>query len=303
MRKFYLENEKGERRGLNGEQGIRLGNPAGLGVVFTRKSSEIGNGFLRVEEVRLKNEPVTCDLTFLPDAYARYRQLVNWIAGSRTLYLIYCPYGEQEFRALCALQYLTKKELSRGKWLVVPSALERLSPWYLAEPAQIAMSGPDEGAKGYFWDETEQAYGYRYDAKLHYGAETEGLAALIAPSGHEPSGLVLRILGAITDPVIRLVGQSSGTEYGRCVIDSERDPLAVFGATDTLELSTRDDDAHVRKIAADGTVTDLLNAVRLELGDPYPKAPTTETALLTVESSSAADCSASLQVYHYYWTV
>ena len=130
MRKFYLENEKGERKGLNGELGIRLGNPAGLGVVFSRKSSEIGNGFLRVEEVKLKNEPVTCDLTFLPDAYARYRQLVNWIAGSRTLYLIYCPYGEQEFRALCALQYLTIFGVDSSSNIVMVSNIN-LRRWFL----------------------------------------------------------------------------------------------------------------------------------------------------------------------------
>ena len=70
MRQFYLENEKGERKGLNGELGVRLGNPAGLGVVFEHKVSEVGKGFFRLEEKKLKNEPFTCDLTFLPAAFA-----------------------------------------------------------------------------------------------------------------------------------------------------------------------------------------------------------------------------------------
>ena len=303
MRQFYLENEKGERKGLNGEIGVRLGNPAGLGVVFEHKVSEVGNGFFRLEEKKLKNEPFTCDLTFLPAAYARYRQLVNWVAGSMALFLIYKPYGDQEFHCSCSLKYLTKKELSKGKWLVVPAALERLSCWYLAEPTSIALEAPDAALKGYFYDETEQDWGYRYTEELRYGSESEGLSARIAPAGHEPAGLVLRIRGALEDPVIRLVGESSGTEYGIVVLDSEKDAAAVFTADDVLEISTRDDDAYIRKIAPDGTVTDLLNAVRLELGEPFFMAPTTEVSLLTVDSETATSCSATLQVYHYYWTV
>lgn len=302
-RKFYLENEKGERKGLNGELGIRLGNPAGLGVVFESKTSEIGNGFLRIEEEKLKIEPFTCDLTFLPSAYARYRQLVNWAAASRTLYLVYQPYGDQEYRSVVRLKYLTKKELTHGKWLVVPSALERLTVWYLDEPASISLSAPGANAKGYFWDEAEQDYGYRYTEALRYGPDSDGLSAQIAPSGHEPAGLVLRVKGALSDPVIRLVGQTTGTVYGLCSLSSEKDPAAVFGSGDILELSTRDDDAHVYKISPDGTVTDLLAAVRVELGEPYGKAPTTEASILTVESVSANTCTATLQVFYYFWTV
>lgn len=303
MRKFYLENANGDRIGLNGESGIRLGNPAGLGVRMENTYSEIGNGFLQLEHKKVKKEPFTCDLTFTRSAYSRYRQFVNWVAAAGTLYLIYKPFGDTEYYSRVELEYLTKDELSHGKWLVVPCALKMLTSWYVAEPTELTITTEDANEKRYGWDEEEQDYCYTYSDDLHYGSDADGLLSVrIAPSGHAPAELVLRCYGELVNPTIRLVGLTTGTVYGICSLSSEMDAAATFGPTDTLELSTREEDSHVVKIAADGTRTDLLGAV-----DPsqeiYFKAPTTETVELTLESDAVFTGSASLQVYYYFWSV
>ena len=45
MRKFYLENSAGVRYGLNGENGIWLDSPTGLGVSYSPKWADFKNGF------------------------------------------------------------------------------------------------------------------------------------------------------------------------------------------------------------------------------------------------------------------
>ena len=109
MRKFYLENEIGSRLPLNGEKGIFLSNPAGLGMTMPSDFADIHYGFFR--EVSKNTEPqstVTCDLVFIgEEAYADYRSFVDWCSGSASLHLIYKPYGNTEFYRDVYISYLT----------------------------------------------------------------------------------------------------------------------------------------------------------------------------------------------------
>ena len=142
MRKFYIENEIGSRLPLNGEQGIFLSNPAGLGLTMPSAFADIHSGFFR--ELSKDSEPqstVTGDLVFIGDnAYADYRSFVDWCSGSESLRLIYKPYGSTEFYRDICLSYLTKTELTDTRWLTVPTSLACLSPWYRAAPTSMSMS-------------------------------------------------------------------------------------------------------------------------------------------------------------------
>lgn len=95
MRKFYIENEIGSRLPLNGEEGIFLSNPAGLGMTMPSDFADIHNGFFR--EISKDSEPqstVTGDLVFIGDnAYADYRSFVDWCSGSESGYVLKYPYS------------------------------------------------------------------------------------------------------------------------------------------------------------------------------------------------------------------
>lgn len=288
MRRFYLQDQDGQRQGLNGEDGIRLGDPTGLGVNFSTSFMDLGEDHFRVSERKVQQGQVVCTLTFVRAAYRRYRSFCDWCAAAEELYLVYMPYGEQEFLRRVEIEYLTKTELGHGKWLSVPAAFKCLTPWYQATPTELALTvrtGP------------RKRYSFRYTEGLRYGGESAGdMSAQIAPSGHLPSGLVLRYHGAIAEPSIRLTGLRSGKLYGLCALGTS------LGASDSLELSTRKGDCHVHKIAADGTRTDLLEYVDLA-HDPYPRAPVSEPSVIRIESAAAIAGSASLLVYSYYRTV
>ena len=142
MRKFYIENEIGSRLPLNGEQGIFLSNPAGLGMTMPSDFADIHNGFFR--EISKNTEPqstITGDLVFIGEnAYADYRSFVDWCSCSASLHLIYKPYGNTEFYRDVYISYLTKTELTDTRWLTVPASFACLSPWYRAAPTNMSMS-------------------------------------------------------------------------------------------------------------------------------------------------------------------
>ena len=126
MRKFYLENEIGSRLPLNGEEGIFLSNPAGLGMTMPSDFADIHNGFFR--EVSKDSEPqstVTGDLVFIGEnAYADYRSFVDWCSGSESLHLIYKPYGTIEFYRDVYIRVYLKTQNPYRNCTKAPNAVE-----------------------------------------------------------------------------------------------------------------------------------------------------------------------------------
>ena len=226
MRKFYLENEIGSRLPLNGEEGIFLSNPAGLGMTMPSDFADIHNGFFR--EISRNSEPqstVTCDLVFIGDnAYGDYRSFVDWCSGSASLHLIYKPYGNTEFYRDIYISYLTKTELTDTRWLSVPASFACLSPWYRAAPTSMSMSTESGSVL---------KYPFSYHADLIYSSSSAGsMAADIPAGGHIPAAFELTYKGAIINPKITLVGSSSNITYGICALN------ATLGDNDSFTVST-----------------------------------------------------------------
>lgn len=145
-------------------------------------------------------------------------------------------------------------------------------------------------------DALDGFYGYRYTNDLRYGGDAAGtMSATIAPSGHVPAAVVLRYTGAITNPRVRLVGAETGIVYGICEINTS------LTSGQTFELSTRYEDSHVMLIDG-GTETSLLGYVN-QAYETYFRCPTTESAVLTIESDNAFSGEATLLVYTYFGSV
>lgn len=288
-RKFYFENAAGERFGLQGERGVYLTAPEGLGYELEPVFGDLGHGFFATLDDRAEPQGVVAGtLIFTPPAYAGFRALADWIAAAGSLLLIYCPFGAEEYQRPVAVQYLNKGELTKTRLLEVPVALFKLSPWRRPVPTEIAM---DSGE-----DRPRARYPGRYPGR--YGGDSAGaMSATITAAGHLPGAVLLRYHGAISSPEIRLTGAVSGTVYGICRLTG-----ASLQATDTLELSTLPGDSHVRKIDASGAVTDLLSFVDLSQ-EPFFSLPTDEAATLTVESDSVFSGSAELLAYYFFRTV
>lgn len=290
IRKFYFENAAGERFGLQGERGVFLTVPEGLGYELDPPWADLGRGFFSpLDEIAEPQGSVAGELVFVPSAYANYRTLMDWLASAGSLLLIYCPYGDAEFQKRVSVQYVQKGELDKTRLLHCPFSLISRSPWRRPVPTEISMDAEETGG-----------YTPRYPGTYpgRYGKDAQGsMSARIAAAGHIPGAVLLRVFGGITDPEIRLTGLTTGTVYGICRLTG-----ATVGASEVLELSTLWEDSYVRKIAADGQETDLLPFLDISQ-EPFFHAPTDEASSLTVQSDSPFSGSGELLVYAYYRTV
>ncbi len=290
MRKFYIENENGSRLPLNGETGIFFSNPAGLGLTLPTDFADIHKGFFR--STAGESEPqgtITGDLVFIGEnAYADYRDFVNWCSTSVSLHLIYLPYGTTEFYRDIQIGYLTKTELTETRWLSVPTSLACLSPWYRAAPTSMTLSTES----GYV-----MKYPFRYTSDLIYSSSNMGsMAADIPAGGHIPAAFELVYSGAIINPKVTLKGSSTNQTYGVCALN------ATLNNDQTLTVSSLYSKCRVTITDKDGTVNDALNLVDLAY-EPFPRIPITEDCVLSLSADNDILGTAIVRVYYYYRSV
>ena len=141
MRKFYLENELGERKPLNGEDGIFLTDPAGLGVSYGNSYADLGAGFFRRVEEKQPQGVIPCSLTFMRGAYEKYKDFADWALRAETIYLVYKPLNVAYYRRV-ELSYLTRDEQAElwdliGREDATPSLSQALRMKQLSREAKL----------------------------------------------------------------------------------------------------------------------------------------------------------------------
>lgn len=288
--KFYLQNETGERKSLCVDSPITLVKPEGLGIELSQTCVDLDDGFFSVSDESTPQNPITADLMFRETAYETYRDFINWISEAKELFFVYSPYGSAEFYRRVVVTYLKKTVRGKGGWLSAGVSFKPLTPWYLPTAPRISLTKQTE---------TAMRYPFTYNADLRYGTSSIGsYAADIAPDGHLPASLRFMYKGAAKNPVITLTGAASGKIYGRCIID------AVLSDNDTIELFSSPRDGYIRKIAADGTETDLIDSNAVDITeDPFLRIPLEESCHLQLTADEALSGSAEVQVYYYYRSV
>jgi len=267
-----------------------MSNPAGLGLTLPANFADIHKGFFR--DISGESEPqgtITGDLVFIGEnAYADYRSFVDWCSASASLHLIYKPYGTTEFYRDIQINYLTKTELTDTRWLMVPTALACLSPWYRAAPTSMSMSTES----GYVLK-----YPFSYTSDLIYSSSSAGsMAADIPAGGHIPAAFEITYRGAIINPKISLVGSSSNKTYGICALN------ATLADNESFTVSSLYGKCRVEITDADGMVTDALNSVDLAY-EPFPRIPVNEDCVLLMSADSDIAGRATVRVYYYYRSV
>lgn len=289
VRKLFFQNAAGERWGLNGENGVYATALAGFGLALTPSFSDLGNGFFPISKAAESQAQLAFTVVITRNAYAVHQALVDWLATSGTLTLVYNPTGTQEYHRDVSISYMQKGELTKVGWLELPCSFSCITPWYRPVPTAVSISNSDPDAI--------RRYHYRYTNHLRYGADNAtALRATIAGAGHIPGALQLTFRGAVTSPRIRLTGTVSGKTFGVCRLS------AILEASDTLVFSTRYEHAYVKKIGADGTEIDLLDALDLSLG-PFFHIPVNEPCTLSIEADTPVTGRASLLIYYYYRSV
>lgn len=290
IRKVALQNAEGKRYPLNGERGVYVSSLSGLGFTLSPTYADLTRGFFAA--VNGESEPqgtVPFTIYFTRNAYTAYQSFVDWLAAAGTITLCYNPGGDQEYLRIVDVNFLQKGELNEVGWLEVPCSFYCLTPWY--KPYSTSLILDEAGA------DTEKRYDYYYDADLYYGVGSSGLlSGVFRGSGHVPGALELTYYGAISNPKIRLVGNVSGKTFGVCSVST------VLGSSDRLKYSSRYEDSYVKKVSADGTETDLLDALDLR-SSPFLHIPVDEPVTLSIEADAVFTGSADLTLFYYYRSV
>ena len=290
IRKLYLQNAAGQRWGLNGDRGVYAHALAGFGFTLSPSFADLSRGFfVSVSDEEEPQNTLPFTITFVRKPYETYEALVNWLAAAGTITIVYDPAGRQEYCRDVSINFVQKGEKNEVGWLECPCSFFCKTPWYLPAPTILDMGGGDR--------DDRKRYNYRYTKALRYGQNRLGVASsLIAGAGHIPGALELTYRGAITNPRIRLVGNVSGKTYGICSVSVVQSP------TDTLKFSSRYENSYVKRIAADGNETDLLDALDLS-STPFFHIPVDEPCTISVEADSTFSGAADLRIFYYYRSV
>ena len=289
IRKLYFHNSAG-RHGLNGENGVYATDLAGFGFSFEPSFADIGRGFFpSVNDDKSAQNTLAFTMVLTCNPYSTYQELMDWLAASETLTIVYNPTGDREYWLDVTVSFVQKGELNQVGWLEIPCGFLCKTPWYLPTPTvlNIAGSGVDQGKR----------YPYRYDDNLRYGlSSATSISTVIACAGHIPGALRITFRGSVANPRIKLTGNLSGKVYGMCSINKG------FSASDVLEFSTRYENSYAQRILADGTREDLIDALDLS-ADPFFHIPVDEPSTLAIEADSVMSGHVALQIYYYYRSV
>lgn len=288
MRKFYIEDQKGDRISLNNETGIFLYEPDGLGIEYGHDYGESGSGFFMRIKDGVSQKETTFTLVFEPSEtdppYARYKRFLDWIYSAEELYFVYCPYGSNEYYKRIEIRSIEKSELDKYASLQCATTIVPLTPWYLPAPIHINFGGDQ--------DENAMRFDYYYTDDLIYGVGMRDYTAEITAKGHIPSAMKITFKGQVINPVFTLRGMSTRKEYGKCIITGS------FVQTDTIEFSTAEQDSYIKKIAADGTETDLIDSIDITQ-NPFFRVPLSEPCEVILSGESILG-EASMLLYVYY---
>lgn len=289
LRKFWLENETGDSIPLNGERGIWLVDPTGLGVNNNSTFTNFSYGFFSPVEVEKDpQQTIAGDLYFIDpiDPYMMYRRFVDWVSLAKTLYLVYSP-TPTRYRRKIRLSYLTKTELTTQQCLKAPIAMYGLTPWFTKTEYRI------EGESGGSTDPFRVNQSRLNIGRLQRDSRSR-VSTIVYATGHRPAALILNYTGNILNPMIRIYGKDSGQLYGMCATTDLRIEMG-----ESFNYSSEYGDSYIVKQTAYDTV-DLLNSVDNLSSEVYPRIPVTEPCIVEFSSSDELTGTTYLTVVNYY---
>lgn len=292
LRKFWLENETGAVRPLNGENGIWLMNPTGLGTSTDNDYVDYRNGFYKLATSNKDpQQTVAGDLYFLGDnPYEMYLSFMDWVYKSSELYLVYMPASIQ-FKRKIVLKSITKTELKTQQCLCAPVAMLGLTPWFNYELFEVEentfnyenLFRVDNSISGRV-DQSILAESSRYEASYEFIAH-----------GQLPAAFKIIYKGFLDNPAVSVYTVNSGTLIGQCWLDGLR-----IDASGAFEYSTLYDDSHVIAITGSGVKSNLAGYLSDLTTEVYPRLPVTEPVRITLSSDSDFKAKATIEIWYYY---
>lgn len=253
-RRFYLENTQKQRFNLQDlKNGALLASPAGLGLSMTRSYEMTGNTSRTVSEIyplRTFSGVIVLDGY---RAYDGYRALINFIAVSGNIKLVYAPRYEttsSEFLADVEVESVSKGEVKGGR-MECDVAITLKGAWYKRESLRVVAEKTG----------TELRYDRMYEY-VYSDVSTDAIE--INNDGHFDAPILLEAEGELVNP--RLLLYVNGSLRSQLVLTT------VIEEGQTLVFCTKDDELTLINRLADGSEQNLIGSVTVE-NDNFFKLP------------------------------
>ncbi len=253
-RRFYLENEQKLRFNLQDlKNGTLLTSPAGLGLSMSRGYELTGNTARVISEVYPLRSFTGVAIFDGSRAYDGYRAMMNFIAASDVMRLIYAPRFEttsSEFLADVEVECVSKGEI-RGGRMECDVSITLKGAWYKRESLRVVAEKTSEEL--------------RYDRMYEYIYSDVSTDAIeIYNDGHFEAPVMLEAEGELVNPRLSL--------FVNGMLQSELVVTAVIETGETLVFCTKDDELTLMKRLADGSAESLIGCISVE-NDNFFKLP------------------------------
>lgn len=245
VRKFYLENEKGQKYNLMDKDNYCfLSSPTGLGYAYDTTYEQVGNSF--ITNIRqLQQGKIAGEAIF--KSYDNYKNMVDYIEQSKKLKFVYeIPFVNNKntkFYKTVEISSAEKGEKDTDGYLHIPIEFNCKTLWYEETETVYDMAKSSGEIRWDFkWDSRFKSYDNR--------------SFTFENNGHVEAPIKLEIGGYVINPHLELY--------------SNKIKIAELAFNMTLEefekilYSTKDDELYVYKENADGTLTNLFEDLDLQ---------------------------------------
>jgi len=294
LRKFWLENETGDSIPLNGEEGIWLVDPTGLGMSSSSSFTNFSHGFFRpVEAEKDPQQTVAGDLYFIDytDPYLKYKRFADWIVRATTIYLVYQPSAKQ-YRRKVTLSSITKDELLTQELLKCPVAFYGLTPWFTKSEYTIPAK-EESGITPFRVNVSRLGDGvgtdyHRLQLDNRYRSSIE-----VYPTGQKPAGFTLQYTAMLMNPTV-LVREKGGSVIGQCGLVN-----ASVTTDETLVYASDYESSGIMKIGRYNSIDliDFVENLRVEL---YPKLPVNSMDVIELSADNEITGEVKITLIEYY---
>lgn len=238
VRKFLLENEKGQQFDMNNfKESCLLTSPANLGFSYQSEFQQLGNTFVEDNRTIDKKDPSG---TIYFKNYDKCKEFIDFIEKSDKLKWIYkIPFtnGEKTYYRDVSIKEFQKSEKKIGI-LACPVVFNGLSLWY---EQTVSIYTIEPTSNEIMWDfEWDSRFADYFTRTLQYINE-----------GHVEAPVLVEMSGHIVNPVIELYIEGQLYQTVRFNVDIAEYEKLLYG--------TKENDFYINRQKTDGTLESIFN--------------------------------------------